>query len=83
MFSTTVDVHGLAPEDVIDIVRRKLQRARAANADSIRVLHSGKPRKLQKLLEEFLRSQSGVLSVEYEDGDPTVLEVAFQPRVAH
>lgn len=83
MFSTTVDVHGLSPEDAIDIVRRKLQRARAANADAIRIRHSGQPRRLVKLLEEFLREQTGVLSIDYDDGDPTVIDVAFSPRVAH
>lgn len=83
MFSTTVDVHGLSPEDAIDIVRRKLQRARAANADSIRIRHSGRPRRLAKLLEEFLREQAGVLSVDFDEADPTVIDVAFLPRVAH
>lgn len=83
MFSNTVDVHGLSPEDAVDIVRRKLQRARAANADSLRILHSGKPRRLKALLEEFLAAQSGILSVEYDEGEPSIIEVAFEPRVAH
>jgi dsDNA-specific endonuclease/ATPase MutS2 len=83
MFSNTVDVHGLSPEDAVDIVRRKLERARAANADSLRILHGGKSKKLLKLLEAFLDAQTGILSVEVDEGEPSVIAVAFQPRVAH
>jgi hypothetical protein len=83
MFSNTVDVHGLSPEDAVDIVRRKLERARAANADSLRILLGGKSKRMLKLLEAFLDAQTGILSVEVDERERSVIAVAFQPRVSH
>ena len=60
MTATTLSVQGLSPDAAVEIVQRKIQRARRANAESIKVLFLPESTKLLRKLESFLESADGV-----------------------
>ena len=60
MSATTLSVQGLSPEAAVEMVQRKIQRARRANAVSIKVLFLPESTKLLRKLESYLGSAHGV-----------------------
>ena len=54
MTANTLSVQGLSPEDAVELVQRKIQRAMRAHASSIKVLFLPDSAKLLRMLENYL-----------------------------
>lgn len=60
MTANTLSVQGLSPDDAVELVQRKIQRALRAHADSIKVLYLPESTKLLRKLENYLSTAQEV-----------------------
>lgn len=77
MTAGTISVQGLTPEAAVEILQRKIQRARRANADTIKVLYLKESPKVLKKLQAFLEQAEGISAFNADEKTPGVLWVHF------
>ena len=79
MFSNTIDVTGLELEDAVELVYLKVQRARAADVDVIRVVHGANAGKLRRLLEQRMQGPRQSATVDTDPESATVTWILLSP----
>jgi hypothetical protein len=77
MSATTLSVQGLTPDDAVEIVRRKIQRALRANASSFKVLFLPENGKLQRKIEGYLSTVGSVREFFIDTDHPGTLWIHF------
>lgn len=75
MAGMTVALHGLSVSDALNLVQRKLGRARRAGGTQIRIVHEKGLIKLRAQLIEFLTQCTDVESYEEDEENPCALVV--------
>lgn len=83
MASTTVSLHGLRIQDALNIVERKINRARRAGGEEIKIVFEKESApKFRRQLMEFLESCPEVASAQFDEENPGAIMVtmASAPR---
>lgn len=75
MTSPTISLVGLAPDDALELLEWKLQRARAARNPHVRIVYGSASPRLQRRVEELLERWDGVISVARGGTSTTVIDV--------
>ena len=79
MNSTILDLHGLTPQDAIEIVQRKIQRALRAGCSLLKLVYSKDSAKLKRYLDQYLSTTEVVKDFESDAEMPGVTWVYLQP----
>jgi hypothetical protein len=77
MSATTLSVQGLSPDDAVEIVRRKIQRALRANATCFKVLFLPDSAKTQRKIEGYLETVESVRKFFIDADHPGTLWIHF------